>query len=168
MSKRAAWAWRCRRTNSRSCLTAQETRAWRSIQISATIQPAGVSACSTTRVTALHSWLRAIAPLNSTYGKRGHPAEARQCSLLPRRHGSRHDEFPLAAKPSWCPESGISITKLAVILSERAPNVFQFGGGESKNLRLFFDEPQTHHTSEDCSCLVYPLTQLLAPFAMRG
>jgi len=28
-----------------------------------------------------------------------------------------------------------------------APNVFQFGGGESKNLRLFFDELQIHHTS---------------------
>ena len=51
-------------------------------------------------------------------------------------------------------------TKLAVILSERGPrrqvfvagvgngvpNAFQFGGGESKNLRLFLDELQTHHT----------------------
>ena len=27
-----------------------------------------------------------------------------------------------------------------------APNVFQFGGGESKNLRLCFDELRTHHT----------------------
>jgi hypothetical protein len=26
-----------------------------------------------------------------------------------------------------------------------APNVFQFGGGESKDLRLLFDELQTHY-----------------------
>jgi len=58
-------------------------------------------------------------------------------------------------------------TKLAVILSERGPrrqvfvagvgngvpNVLQFGGGESKNLRLFFDELQTHHTG----CALDPL-----------
>ena len=36
-------------------------------------------------------------------------------------------------------------TKLAVILSERGPERLSVRGGESKNLRLFFDELQTHH-----------------------
>jgi hypothetical protein len=46
------------------------------------------------------------------------------------------------------PESKIPSTNMALILSERRPERLSVRGGESKNLRLFFDEPLTHHPSE--------------------
>ena len=60
------------------------------------------------------------------------------------------------------PEPEIRDIKLAVIRSERGPERLsvpgspksdlcffgvEFGGGESKNLLLFFDKLRTHHTS---------------------
>jgi hypothetical protein len=44
--------------------------------------------------------------------------------------------------------SPISLTKHRLSFrANGAPSVFQLGGGESKNLLLFFDELQTHHIS---------------------